>query len=160
MLTLHKGQIVTIDLVFALTLMIAIVFIINTQWGVMLNNIDGYETAIGAEKASHIASLYLINGPGYPADWNYTTVQLVGLAKNLNVMDSGKFTELMKISNSTLGEKLGVPDFKIFINLTNSSGTTINYTGLAPENYSTLSRLLSYVSYNGVPAKIYVTVWK
>lgn len=150
----------TIDLVFALTLMIAIVFIINTQWGVMLNNIDSYETASGAEKASHIASLYLINGPGYPVDWNYTNVQLIGLAKNLNVLDAKKFEQLRNISNSTLGEKLGVPDFKIFINLTNSSGTTINYTGLLPENYSTLSRLLSYVSYNGVPAKIYVTVWK
>ena len=157
---MHKGQIVTIDLVFALTLMIAIVFIINTQWGVMLDNIGNYETAIGAEKASHTASLYLINGQGHPTNWNYTNVQLVGLAKNLNVMDSGKFTELMKISNSTLGEKLGVPDFKIFINLTNAGGTTINYTGLSPENYSTLSRLLSYVSYNGAISKLYVTVWK
>ena len=150
----------TIDLVFALTLMIAIVFIINTQWGVMLDNINGYETAMGAEKASHIASLYLINGPGYPTNWNYTNVQLVGLAKDLNVIDGGKVAGLMNISNSTLGEKLGVPDFKIFINLTSSSGTTINYTGLSPENYSTLSRLLSYVSYNGAPAKLYVTVWK
>ncbi len=150
----------TIDLVFALTLMIAIVFIINTQWGVMLSNIDGYETATGAEKASHIASLYLINGPGYPTDWNYTNVQLMGLAKDLNVMDSRKVAELMKIDNSTLGEKLGVPDFKIFINLTTSGGTTINCTGLSPENHSTLSRLLSYVSYNGAPSKLYLTVWK
>ena len=140
--------------------MIGIVFIINTQWGVMLDNIDNHETATGAEKASHIASLYLINGPGYPADWNHTSVQLIGLAKNLNVIDPAKFEQLMNISNSTLGDKLGAPDFKIFINLTTPSGITLNYTGLLPENYSTLSRLLSYVSYNGVPAKIYVTVWK
>ena len=157
---MHKGQIVTVDLVFALTLMIAVVFIINMQWGVMLDSINGYETANGAEKASHVASLYLINGPGYPANWSYADVQLVGLAKNLNVLDPNKFEQLKNISNSTLGEKLGVPDFKIFINLTNSNGGTMGSTGLVPDNYSTLSRLLSYVSYNGAPSKLYVTVWK
>lgn len=148
------------DLIFALTLAIAVIFVINSQWGIMLQNADGYQTRISAEKAAHTAAFYLISGPGYPSNWTASSYQLVGVAKDLDVIDQTKFSTLMRLDNATLGNALGVPEYKILVNLTRGDDRTINSTGLAPLNPSISARILSFVSYNSVPSKLYVTVWK
>jgi hypothetical protein len=145
---------------FALTIIFSVILVINSQWGIMLNNINNYETKISMEKAAHTATLYLINGQGYPANWNSSNVQLIGLVNDLNVISPIKLNSLMKIDNTTLGESLGIPEFKVFINLTTTGGTTIRSTGLLPVNYSGSAIVKSFVSYNNSLSNLYVTVWK
>jgi len=157
---LYRGQIVTLDLLIALSIAMAVVLVINTQWGVLIKSADDYHARISAEKAAYLSSFFLTNGPGYPSAWNSTNVRIIGVAKDLDVIDQTKFNTLMKIDNSSLGEMLGVPEYKIFINLTDSTGTTINYTGLRPVNQNLSSSVLSFVSFNSNLCKLYVTVWK
>ena len=144
----------------ALAVAMLVVFVINSQWGFILKSADDYNTRISAEKAAYISTFFLTNGPGYPSSWNATNVQIVGVAKNLDVIDSGKFIELMKIKNETLGELLGAPQYNIFINLTSLGGVTINSTGLRPVNYNISAGVLSFVSFNNTISKLYVAVWK
>lgn len=126
----------------------------------MLKNIDNYETGASLEKAAQLSLLYLIGGKGYPPNWNSSNVQLVGLTDDLNVISPAKFNELMKISNSSLSDVLGAPEFNVLINLTKTDGTTINSTGLPPSNSSNSAVVESYVVFNNALSNIYVTVWK
>lgn len=157
---MYRGQVVTTDLIFALTVAIAIIFIINSQWGIMLKNFEDGETKIAAEKAAYISTFYLINGKGYPVNWNSSNVSLLGLAKDLNIIDGRKFTELMKIDNASLGNFLGAPEYKFFINLTKKNDVTINSTGYPPINPSISTSVMSFVVFNTEISKLYVTVWK
>ena len=126
----------------------------------MLKNNDVSEAKITAEKAAYLSTFFLINGPGYPQSWNVTNVTIIGLANNLNVIDQRKFIELMKINNYTLPDMLGIPEFKIFINLTKTDDRTINSTGLAPNMSNTSAVIMSYVLFNNTLSRLYVTVWK
>ena len=157
---MHKGQVVTLDLIFALVIGMAVFFALNHEWGIAIQKSYDYTQRNSAEIAAHSIALSLISSKGYPEDWNRTTVMIVGIAKNLDVIDGKKFNELMALPNASLGDLLGVSEFKIMINLTSSAGTTINSTGLAPANYSILSTALSFVSFNNNVSKLYVTVWK
>jgi len=157
---LYRGQIVTTDLILALVIAVMIMVAINSQWGAMLKNNDASEAKIAAEKAAYLSSFFLIDGPGYPQNWNVSNVTIIGLAKDLNVIDQRKFIELMKIDNYTLPGMLGIPEFKVFINLTKTDDRTINSTGLRPVLPNTSAVILSYVSFNNTLSRLYVTVWK
>jgi len=133
---------------------------INSQWGIMLKSFGDSESKMSVEKAAYLTTFYLIDGPGYPANWNVSNVTIIGLAKDLNVIDQRKFTELMKIDNYTLPTMLGIPDFKVFINLTRTNDATINSTGLAPNMSNTSAVIMSYVSFNNALSRLYITVWK
>jgi len=157
---LYKGQIVTTDLILALVIAVMIMVAINSQWGIMLKSIGNSESKIAAEKAAYITTFYLIDGSGYPKKWNSSNVTIIGLAKDLNVIDQRKFIELMKIDNYTLPNMLGIPDFKVFINLTKTNDRTINSTGLRPILPNTSAVIMSYVVFNNTLSRLYVTVWK
>jgi hypothetical protein len=133
---------------------------INSQWGIMLKTAGDSESKMAVEKAAYLTTFYLINGPGHPANWNSSNVTIIGLANNLNVIDQRKFIELMKIDNNSLPAMLGIPEFKIFINLTEADDGTINSTGLWPVIPNTSAVIMSYVSFNNTLSKLYVTVWK
>ena len=157
---MYKGQIVTTDLILALMIAVMIMVAINSQWGVMLKTVGDSEAKMAAEKAAYVSTFFLIDGPGYPANWNVSNVTIIGLAKDLNVIDQRKFIELMKIDNYTLPGMLGIPEFKVFINLTKTDDRTINSTGLRPVLPNTSAVILSYVSFNNTLSRLYVTVWK
>ena len=147
-------------MILALVIAVMIMVAINSQWGIMLKSIGNSESKIAAEKAAYITTFYLIDGSGYPKKWNSSNVTIIGLAKDLNVIDQRKFIELMKIDNNSLPVMLGIPEYKVFINLTKTDDRTINSTGLWPvlPNISTV--IMSYVSFNNTLSRLYVTVWK
>lgn len=156
-----KGQVVTVDLIFALILALAVIVVINAQWGIMLTSAENSELRISAERSAYSAMLSLVNNGGYPADWNSTNAVVVGLGQDRKgVIDGWKFIQLMEIDNDTLGEKIGVPEYKIHINLTSAHGAAINSTGIVPDEPSVSARVMSFVSFNGELSRIYVTVWK
>jgi len=157
---LHRGQVITTDLIIALTVAIALIFLINSQWGMMLKNFEDSESRITAEKAAYLGSLYLVDSKGYPVPWNSTNISVLGVAKDLNIIDENKFAELMKVDNASLGDLLGAPGYKFFINLTKLNDATINSTGYAPSNPSIIVTVPSYVVFNKEVSKLYVTVWK
>jgi len=133
---------------------------INSQWGIMLKSFGDSESKMAIEKAAYLTTFYLIDGPGHPANWNVSNVTIIGLAKDLNVIDQRKFIELMKIDNYTLPDMLGIPEYKVFINLTKTDDITINSTGLWPVRPNTSAVIMSYVSFNNTLSRLYVTVWK
>ena len=158
---MHRGQIVTVDFIFALSIAVALMLAMNIQWTVLNGNIENYENSVPIEMAAQQASMYLVNGRGYPADWNSTNVQLLGLVDDqLNVVEQYKLDELMKIANSSLGQLLGVPGYNVFINITTVTGETRASTGLRPENYSVYSQAMNYVGYDRMLTKLYVVLWK
>ena len=157
---MYKGQIVTTDLILALTIAVMIMVAINSQWGIMLKNAGDSESRIATEKAAYLTTFYLIDGPGYPSNWNVSNVTIIGLANNLNVIDQRKFIELMKIDINSLPVMLGIPEYKVFINLTKTDDRTINSTGLRPVLPNASAVIMSYVSFNNTLSRLYVTVWK
>jgi len=139
---------------------VMILFAINSQWGIMLKTVGDSDAKMAIEKAAYLTTFYLIDGSGYPANWNSSNVTIIGLAKNLNVIDQRKFIELMKIDNNSLPVMLGIPEYKVFINLTKTDDRTINSTGLQPVLPNTSAVIMSYVSFNNTLSRLYVTVWK
>jgi hypothetical protein len=158
---LHKGQIITLDFIFALSIAVALVFVINSQWNILLNNMDNYENSVPLEMAAHQSSMYLLNGRGYPEDWNSSNVKLLGLIDDrLNVISQYKLDELLKIDNASLSQMLGIPEYNVFINITTVARETLVSTGLPPENFSTFAMIMNYAGYDNQVSKVYVVVWK
>ena len=145
---------------FALMIAVMIMFAINSQWGIMLKTAGDSEAKMAVEKAAYLTTFYLIEGSGYPSEWNSSNVVIIGLAKSLNVIDKRKFTELMKIDNNSLPAMFGIPEYKVFINLTDTDGKTIYSTGLWPVLPNTSAVIMSYASLNSTLSQLYVTVWK
>lgn len=157
---MYKGQIVTLDLVFALTIALSIIFILNSYWGSMQKNMENEQTQLAVEKAAYLSGFYLTASQGAPLEWNRSNAQLIGLANQMNVIDVQRFNELMQISNGSISSYLGIPEFNVFINLTTASGTTINSTGARQSNSSIAVVVPSFVSFNNNLSILYVTVWK
>ncbi len=157
---MYKGQVVTTDLIFAVVIAMTIMVVINSEWGTMLKSVGDSDSRMAVEKAAYLTTSYLIDGPGQPQNWNSSNVTIIGLTSNLDVIDQRKFIELMKIDNHTLPVMLGIPEYNVFINLTKTDDTTINSTGLYPILPDTSTVIMSYVSFNNILSRLYVTVWK
>jgi uncharacterized protein YegL len=59
----------------------------------------------------------LVDFPGYPADWNSSTVKALGLAKNANILDESKITNLFALSYENVRSLLAAKPFDYYINI-------------------------------------------
>lgn len=76
------------------------------------------------QQSSYLASL-LSRTPGYPQDWNASTVKVLGLADPNHVIQETKLEELGAMTENEIQEAMNVAGSEFSINITNASGTML-----------------------------------
>ncbi|MFH1447668.1 MAG: hypothetical protein ABIG39_02290 [Candidatus Micrarchaeota archaeon] len=123
---MKKGQIFTIDFVISLAVFVTILITIITLW----MGIDLHIKEIESRREMHLISIAisdaLIRSPGYPADWNETNVQSIGIAKGEYVLDIHKIIALMNLEYDTARSILRLGNYQLFIYMTDIDGANIS----------------------------------
>jgi len=110
---------------------------------------------------------YLVRRPGIPAEWNRSNVEVIGLAREENILDRGKVNEMMSMGYDELKKALGTGNYEAYIELTylnssivkNETGYDI-VAGQKPNNASYVAVNERYCIYEGKIVRLRLTVWK
>ena len=164
---LFSGDITTATMVFLLALALS-VFI----WDSSVEDINNAENLRNMEKVASETVEQLIRTPGVPEDWNYYTVQVVGLSSEDRIIDSSKATEFLELMNSSTTDyddnkhKLGLGIYDFYVNVTDINGTLVQVNGIdfiagkEPTNsYTTLSVFRTAV-YNDIIIRFNFVIWR
>jgi len=117
---------------------------------------------------AYYTTTFLVSTQGYPADWNQSTVEIVGLASESdNVISAQKLREFRKISYERQKRLLGARNFNlVFRNQTDIIGLDskdLEY-GQKPVNASTVVPLTRNVlidkSNESIDAEMRYIVWR
>ena len=155
-----KGQISTTDLLFAVFIFLVVIIMISNTWTGALVSMDNMEKSFDIYHKTYLVSSRLVESPGWPKAWNHTSVEIIGLADVQNIINIEKFTELKILSSSNISEKLGVPDYKVYIKLLDMNNTFIDQAGWIPSNQTISGSITSHVIYNDTLSKLRVTLWR
>jgi len=161
-----KAQVWSIDTAFSiaifLTALLMIFFSINT----ISNDIMINKELESINTLTLSISDALVRLPGFPKDWNRTTVRVLGLARDENILDEYKVSEMLDIDYDTLRVATGAGKYNIHISLFYINGSIAkdsygrNITaGLLPTNPDYISRMERYCIYRGELTKLRISLW-
>ncbi len=116
----------------------------------------------------------LLRSPGYPSDWNETTVQSIGLANEEHVLNSTKVLRFLNVLNAdyyTAKSRLGLPSAHVNFSVTDKTGAPLvlegnltQYTRSEPPTSNAFSvKRLALVQLNATHRQLVnlnVVVWK
>lgn len=126
---MRAGQMFTSDLVASMVIFLTV---LNLGFFAIQQSVTGQsqfnEQKRMSQQAYQTGDL-LVRTPGYPADWNRSTVRIVGLASEDQVLNNTKLSELRLIDDYTAQrEALGVLPSEIVINVSRN-GSTVEVPG-------------------------------
>jgi len=81
------------------------------------------------ERTALLISDSLIRSPGVPESWNISTVEIIGLAKEENVLNETKVAFLLNLTNEQIKTLLGIEAYNFYIELRNSNNETLEVDG-------------------------------
>lgn len=156
MISLSKGQIITSDLLLAITVLSILVIYLG---GAIDNTLDKFasneqlqDMELGAVKTADV----LVRSAGYPANWeDYPASAIsIGLSSSDRALNEKKLSVFTNLDYQTAKKLLGVSEYEFYFKLTRN-GTE---KGLLPagEKSVTVRRIASY---NGVDT-VEFTLWK
>jgi len=122
-----KAQIITLDFIITIFILGSFFTILSTNWNMIINTLQQRLEYQELFAEAFTISELLIKNPGYPEDWTISNVEVLGLAKNSNVLSPNKvllFENMTRNNYATIKEKLGLTeDFKFEIERANDSAT-------------------------------------
>lgn len=121
---MRSGQMFTSDLV---TSMVIFLTVMNLGFFAIQQSVTGqsqFNTQQRMAQQAYQTGDLLVRTPGYPPGWNRSTVRVVGLASEGQVLNNTKLSELRLIDGYTeQRERLGVLPSEIVINVTRNGST-------------------------------------
>jgi len=159
-----KAQIWSADFVVSAVIFFTVLFLVMFVWNYA--NIQGAETLQlkDIESKALTVSDALIRAPGLPFDWNETTVRVIGLAAEENVINK---TKALRFVNLTYiqSRALLTGRYEFYFELTHVNGTVINESGInltqgiLPLNPSVVVPVERYVLYDDEIKRMKLLVW-
>ncbi|MFA5106006.1 MAG: hypothetical protein WC506_03535 [Candidatus Micrarchaeia archaeon] len=172
----HRGQILSNDLVIALSVFMAIVLVSFYIWNLANEQIGSARQVNSVEQAALFASDSLVQSQGNPPDWEYyplnSTVS-IGLASERNVISQQKLDALQAYNSPTppnnsqyerVKEILGVGGMGFHIGIEQGNGTAYSFGEGVPLHFNN-STVIAYVverpvAYNNTPSTLIVEAWQ
>jgi len=111
------------DYMASLVIFGAILAIFLSTWSSVLSQQTGFEDQEKMYMTGKHTTNFLVSTPGYPEDWNSSTVQIPGFASSDNVLQEGKIDEFQGISYEKQRRLLQAPDF--YLELRNSNNSQV-----------------------------------
>lgn len=107
----------------------------------------------------------LIRTPGFPRDWNDTTVEVLGLAEEENILNSTKIEIFLGMENETIRSLLGIQNYNFYFEILYLNNTLVEIDGktlvkgVPPKNTECVIPVERYVILQNLPVKMRFTLW-
>ncbi|MBI4399213.1 hypothetical protein HY570_00550 [Candidatus Micrarchaeota archaeon] len=118
----RKGQILSLDALFATIILISLLIVFNNSWILLTAQAETNPSA--TTDAQMVLDRFILN-PGYPETWNDGNVQLIGLSDPPGVLQESKLRELLDFNASEIQNRTGVTKYNLYFNITYTNGTAI-----------------------------------
>jgi hypothetical protein len=156
----RRGQMWSFDLALSLVIFFTAAIALLSAW----NHMSAGMADTGAIKTAQLRALTisdsLIRTPGIPADWNETSVEVVGLSLSEGVLDSQKVSMFTSMDHDVARAMIGIAPYDFYFELSDINGTVYENTTVAPgENASIIIPVDRHAIYNGRIAKARLIVW-
>lgn len=114
------------DFLGSLLVFTVILTIFLYSWSTVLDNRNKFGPEEDIRRDAHYTATFLVSTPGYPENWDNTTVEIPGFASPENVLQPGKLKEFRKLEYEEQRKLLQAANFSI--NFT-SDGSTVQLDG-------------------------------
>ena len=161
-----KGQIFTMDLVVAVTVLLFILVISMTSFGLIQNALNEEEFYFEMQEKALNASQALVSTSGDPNTWELLSdlnVNSIGLAKERNVLDKTKIDKLIDLNSTNyedIKEILGLAKYNFYFKITTINGQTVKEFGTFPGSQNKTIVIERYVLLNGEERKLLLGVFE
>ncbi|MBI4399530.1 hypothetical protein HY570_02165 [Candidatus Micrarchaeota archaeon] len=162
----HKGQIYSIDLVFAFSILTLLLITVIYYQNYFVINIDENEKSSDIHRIANNVAAKLILSPGEPSNWSTLDSSSIGIAKDRNILDENKLTTLLNLLNSSDGYEKGKEALGVFAENSNLEyhitieGEGLKYTVGKEKNSSIASSSSRYAVLNDKTIKATVVIWE
>ena len=159
----RKAQLWSLDFVMSLLIFMSAVLAVAFAWNYISAN--AAETQEMKELQYKVLALSdsLIRTPGIPAEWNETTVEVIGLAEDENVLNVTKVSHFISMSNTDYERAralLNMGPYEFYFEVADLNGTVIqNTTNPLSPAASMVIPAERYSLYNGRMAKVSLIIW-
>lgn len=155
-----KGQSVMSDFLIAIVILFIIIALSASIWNRSVSNLRLKEERTEMENLAISITDQLIRNFGIPGDWNKTNVMVIGLAKEDNVLDSEKVTNLINLEKDKTKTLLAVRNYNFIFRLRNISENILVEYGDLPTNAKEVVIVRRIILYKGRPSIMDFGLWE
>ncbi len=154
-----NGQVSSIDLLISAIVFLMIFISIRGIWIENLNegqaSLNSYELELKTIQAVNC----LLKTPGFPVDWNSSSVELIGLAKKPFVLSEDKVDEFLLLDYNNAKKALGIEGYEFNLSIFDSALDENKFFGLSPTQNSVVYSLNRKVIFRGVSANARISIF-
>lgn len=125
------------DFLASLALFGIVVSIFLFSWNTVVSNQGDFSQSENMRSEAYYTATFLVSTPGYPEDWNNSTVEIPGFASSDNIIEPEKLAEFRNLTYREQKLLLQAPDYRlIFRNssqILDLNGEPLDY-GRPPSN--------------------------
>ncbi|MFB6145145.1 MAG: hypothetical protein ABEJ99_01420 [Candidatus Nanohaloarchaea archaeon] len=141
-MSLTKGQAFMPDFLGSMIVFSVIITLFLYSWNSVSANQQGFDPQDQLRQSAYYTATFLVSTPGYPGDWNNTTVEIPGFADPDNVLQPGKLRSFRSLNYSRQRLLLEAPNFDLNFTKDNKTvmldGKPLQF-GKAPSNPDTVA---------------------
>ncbi|VVB65729.1 Uncharacterised protein [Candidatus Gugararchaeum adminiculabundum] len=117
----RKGQLSSLSLIVAIGIFLVLFTMMEAQWDFLARQGDQVDLQVKAFSGTDM----LLDGPGYPEEWNASTVKRIGLAVNRGIIDQDKLAQFAAMNYSGARDLLGLGRSDFYMNVTYLNGSIV-----------------------------------
>jgi hypothetical protein len=157
---MRKGQLWTLDMALSLLIFFSAMLSLLFAWNYISADTAGMQELREVQLKAMTLSDSLIRTPGLPADWNESTVRVVGLAYDDNTLDPDKVGMFVNMSYAKARSLLGVHPYHFYFEVKDINGTLYKNSSLPIDSASTtVVPAERYAVYGGRITKVLFALW-
>lgn len=163
----NKGQIFATDLIVGLTVLLFVLVISTTSFGLIQNSLNQEEFYGEMQEKALTASEILVADSGQPNNWEMLSelndINSFGLAKERNILDENKVDTLIDWNASKyteIKEVLGLQKYEFYFKIEEMNGQMAKEFGTFPGTEEKTIVIERYVLFEGKERKFVLGVFK
>lgn len=126
-----RGQIWSLDFASSIVIFVIMVAIVFFAWGYAVQNSTDQVDINVIENEVLTISDSLIRVAGIPADWNESTVRVIGLAEDENVLNATKVVQFVSMDYGSVKTLLAIRQYEFYFEVSYLNDTVMEIGGKA-----------------------------
>lgn len=159
--TLRKGQIFSLDMIFAFAIFLVLLLAALSLWSLSRERTDVLSERTQMGEKAELAMYTLLLNSGNPQNWyENTSFQTIGLSSTGDYqIDIQKLSPISNLNLSTFKSSLGLLEYYVFLNVTNRSATVYSFGDSLNSSAVDVVHLERVASMNRTVVTVYFEVW-
>ncbi len=157
---MRKGQLWTLDMALSMIIFMSAMLMLLFAWSYISADTVESQELKEMQFRSMTLSDSLIRTPGIPADWNESTVKVIGLAYDDSMLDGPKVDEFLNMSYAKARSLLGIQPYEFYFEIKDINGTLYKNSTLAIDSDSSIVIPSErYAVYRERVVKVLLALW-